>query len=138
MSLYSILSYIAFLFCLGLAMLALARDRKGLVQWIFAAGMIVLGLEAMLVGIGFKASLPAEAKYWQRIRLITIAFLPGAWLLFSLTYARVNYKEIISKWRWVVLAAFIIPLTLVTFFWKSFFMGEPVLDSPLSWFIRLG
>jgi len=119
-------------------MLALARDRKGLVQWIFAVGMIVLGLEAMLVGIGFKASLPAEAIYWQRIRLITIAFLPGAWLLFSLTYAGVNYKEIISKWRWVVLAAFIIPLTLVTFFWESFFIDEPFLDSPSAWLIRLG
>jgi len=138
MSPYSILSFIAALFCLGLAIFALARDRKALVQWIFSAGMIVLAQEAMLVSIGFNASLPTEVMYWQRIRLITLAFIPGVWLLFSLTYARVNYKEIISKWRWVVLLTFIIPLTLVTFFWKSFFIGEPVIGLSSISLIRLG
>lgn len=138
MSPYSIISFIAALFCLGLAIFALARDRKALVQWIFAAGMIVLALEAVIIGFGLEAFLPGDVIYWQRVLFAFTAFIPGVWLLFSLTYARVNYKEIISKWRWVVLLTFIIPLTLVTFFWKSFFIGEPVIDLSSISLIRLG
>jgi hypothetical protein len=66
------------------------------------------------------------------------SFLPGVWLLFALTYARANYKEVLSRWRWVVLAVFVVPLALSTFFQKSFFIGEPVSDSSLVWLIRLG
>ena len=138
MSLYSILSFIGALFCLGLVVLVLIRDRRSFVPWAFAAGMIVLALEAVIIGFGLEAFLPDDVIYWQRARLSFTAFIPGIWLLFALTYARVNYKEIISRWRWVVLATFIIPLSFATFFRKSFFAGEPVLDSPSTWIIPLG
>src|SRR4030067_1984649 len=138
MSLYSILSFIGALFCLGLVVLVLIRDRRSFVPWAFAPGMIVLALEAVIIGFGLEAFLPDDVIYWQRARLSFTAFIPGIWLLFALTYARVNYKEIISRWRWVVLATFIIPLSFATFFRKSFFAGEPVLDSPSTWIIPLG
>lgn len=138
MSFQFILSVIAALFCGGLAVLTLVRDRHSFVHWIFNIGMILLAFEAALSGFTFLATDPKGVLIWQRIRLTEAAVIPGIWLLFSLAYARLNYKEILSRWRWVVLAAFIIPVTLVTFFWKSFFTSELGLDSPSGWIIRLG
>jgi putative PEP-CTERM system histidine kinase len=100
--------------------------------------MVVLALEAVVIGIALEALLPDDVIFWQRIQLFPAGLIPGVWLLFALAYARVNSKEIISKWRWVVLAAFIIPLIFATVFRKSFFAGDPVLDSPSTWLIPLG
>jgi putative PEP-CTERM system histidine kinase len=100
--------------------------------------MILFALEAGAIGIGLGNAYPAGILYWQRIRLIVTGLLPGVWLLFALTYARANYKEVLSRWKWVVLTAFVVPLALSTFFQKSFLIDEPVFDSSLVWLIRLG
>ena len=138
MTLSSILSYIGALFSVGLAVLVFVRDRKAFVHRIFAAGMVLLAIEAVISGISLKALFPGEVLYWHRIRLIDEAVIPGIWLLFALAYSRINYKEIIFKWRWIVLATFIIPITLVTIFWGNFFKAKPVLDSNSVWLIPLG
>jgi len=138
MNISSLLSYIGALFSIGLAVLVFVRDRKALVHGIFAAGMVLLAIEAVIGGIGFKALFPGDVLYWHRIRLIDMALIPGIWLLFALAYSRIDYKEIISKWRWIVSATFIIPFALVTIFWGNFFKGEPVLDSNSVWLIPLG
>jgi putative PEP-CTERM system histidine kinase len=100
--------------------------------------MFLLGLEAMLNGISSQAVLPYEAVRWQHIRLTVTALIPGFWLIFSLTYARLNHKETVTKWKWVLFPTFIIPIALVTLFGKSLFAGEPVLSSFSSWELRLG
>jgi len=122
----------------GLAVLVIFQDRRSFVSWIFATGMILLSFEAALSGLTFLVTDPEEVLIWQRIRLTDAALIPGFWLLFSLAYAHLNYKEILSKWRWMILAAFIIPVTLVTFFWRSFFISALGLDSPSAWIIHLG
>lgn len=138
MTFSSILAYIGALFSIGLAILVFTRDRKAFVHRIFAAGMVLLAIEAVIGAISLKALFPGEVLYWHRIRLIDKALIPGVWLVFALAYSRINYKEIISKWRWIVSATFIIPITLVTIFWGNFFKGEPVLDSNSVWLIPLG
>jgi hypothetical protein len=100
--------------------------------------MVLLAIEAVTGGIGLKALFPDDVLYWQRIRLIDMALIPGVWLLFALAYSRINYKEIISTRRWIVSATFIIPVALVTIFWGNFFKAEPVLDSNSIWLIPLG
>jgi putative PEP-CTERM system histidine kinase len=138
MSLSSLLSYIGALFSVGLAVLVFVRDRKAFVHRIFAIGMVLLAIEAVIGGISLRALFTGEVLYWNRIRLIDKAVIPGVWLLFALAYSRINYKEIISKWRWIVSATFIVPVALVTIFWGNFFIGEPVLDSNSVWLIPLG
>jgi hypothetical protein len=133
-----ILPFIAAAFSVGLAVFVVWQDRRSFVHWTFAIGMVTLALEAVFIGISLQMVPPSMIFYWQCIGLIMAAFLPGVWLLFALTYARANYKEILSRWRWVVLAVFVVPLALSTFFQKSFFIGEPVSDSSLVWLIRLG
>ena len=138
MNFFSILPFIAAAFSVGLAVLVIFQDRRSFVHRIFAAGMVLLALEAAAIGIGLRTSLFAEIIYWQHIILIMTSLLPGVWLLFALTYARANYKEVLSGWRWIILAAFVVPLALSTFFQKSFFIDEPVFESSLVWLIRLG
>jgi putative PEP-CTERM system histidine kinase len=138
MNISSLLSYIGAIFSVGLAVLVFVRDQKAFVHRIFAVGMVLLAIEAVIGGISLRVLFPGEVLYWNRIRLIDKALIPGVWLLFALAYSRINYREIISKWRWVVSATFFLPVALVTIFWGNLFKGEPVLDSNSVWLIPLG
>ncbi len=138
MTFLSILSYIGALFSVGLAVLVFLRDRRAFVPRVFAVGMVLLTIEAVIGGISLGVLFPGEIHYWHRIRLMDMAMIPGVWLLFALAYSRINYKQIIFKWRWIVSATFIIPVALVTIFWGNFFRSEPVLDSNSVWLIPLG
>jgi len=138
MNFFSNLPFIAAIFSVGLAVFVIWQDRRSFVHRIFAAGMVLLALEAAAIGIGLRDSAFAGMIYWQHIGLVITSLLPGVWLLFALTYARANYKEVLSRWRWVVLAVFVVPLALSSFFRKSFFIDEPAFESSLVWLIRLG
>jgi putative PEP-CTERM system histidine kinase len=118
----ALLAFAAAVLCAGIGIFALLEDRRSLVQRIFALGMGVLGLEALFIGLSAQSVLPLEVVFWQRLRFIVAAFLPGAWLVFSLSFARANYKEFLSKWRWVIAAVFVCPVALSTVFRKQFFM----------------
>jgi putative PEP-CTERM system histidine kinase len=100
--------------------------------------MIILSVEEVFNGLSFQALWPAEVMRWQQLKLIATALLPGSWLLFSLSFARANYKETLVKWRWIVLAAFAIPLALITLFANSLFKEVVALGAPSGWFIRIG
>ena len=54
--------------------------------------------------------------YWQSWRLLAMSLLPGIWLFFSLSYGRGNYREFLARWRFLLIAAFLIPLVLMVFF----------------------
>ena len=104
----------------------------------FAAGMIALGVETALNGLSFRAYLPADVARWQQFRLIATGFLPMCWLLFSLSFGRVSFKEIIIKWRWYIIIISAIPILLTIFFSHSFFKAFPAWDRISYWLIPLG
>jgi putative PEP-CTERM system histidine kinase len=125
--------------CGALAAVVLVDRQRSLVQWIFAAGMSAIGLEMILIGFGAQSSLASEVAFWQCLRFVVVAFLPGIWLLFSLTFARADYREFIAQWKWIILAAFVLPLTLVVIFGKellvmprNFDVSDPSLI-PIGW-----
>jgi len=99
--------------------------------------MIALAVEEIFNGLSFRAFWPAEVMKWQQFKLIATALLPGIWLLFSMSFGRVNYKETMAKWRWVVLAAFAIPLALVIWFGNFLFKSYVPLGAPSVSLIRL-
>jgi putative PEP-CTERM system histidine kinase len=138
MNFFAILPFVAAVFCLSLAVFVILQNRRSFVHWTFAIGMLALALEEVFIGISLEVGFASEVLSWQRIRLIATAFLPGLWLLFALTYARANYKESLSRWRWVILASFIIPIVLVAFFYNYLLIGRPAFDSSGVWLIRLG
>ena len=133
-----ILSFAAALFSSILALLVLLRDRHSFVHRIFFAGMIALALEAVFTGLTYHAVFPEEAIFWYRVKMIPTAFLPGLWVLFSLTFARGSNKGVLNKWRGLVLISFAIPLALTTIFNSALFAGVTSLGPPYSWILSLG
>jgi hypothetical protein len=136
--LYSILSFAAVLLCIGLAIFGYYRDTRSFTHQVFAVGMVALALEAALTGLSIQAISYAEVVRWQRLRVVVTALLPGTWLLFSLSFARVNYGAFLATWRWVVLASFAFPLVLVIFFNRLLFIDLPALDASSRWVLGMG
>jgi len=126
------------LLCSGLAGAVLFRGMRSFVHWTFVVGMMALALEGALTGLSLQAAVPEEVMYWQRLRIIGSAILPGTWLLFSLSFARANYTEFVARWKWTILATFTCPLALATLFSDSLFIGISVMDEFSGWSLRLG
>jgi putative PEP-CTERM system histidine kinase len=133
-----ILSYAAALICGGLAVFVFFKERRSFTHQMFAVGMIALAVEAVFNGLTFRVSMPWDVAAWQRLRLIATAFLPGCWLLFSLSFGRASYKEIIAKWKWYVAPITGIPIVLAAFFNASLFKDLPVPDKFSYWSFSLG
>jgi hypothetical protein len=96
--------------CIAEAVVILWWDFKSVAHLSFALGMLLLGLEATLDGFTAISSTPQAILRLQSYALVTKVFLPAAWLLFSLTYARGNYGEFLKKWRFFIVGALIVPL----------------------------
>jgi putative PEP-CTERM system histidine kinase len=132
------LSFIAAILSIALAVFVLLRDRHSFVHRIFTVGIMTFALEAGLTGLSFQTTAASGLLYLQRLKLIVGSFLPGIWLIFSLSFARPNYREFLSKWKWILLASFVLPLLMITLFGGSFFVGGPVIKKPVMVFFRLG
>ncbi len=134
----ALLSFTGAFFSISLAILAFLRGRYSSIHKIFVIGMLALGLEAVLMGMGFLAASPEEKVEWLYFGTIGTAFLPGVWIAFSLGFGRGEMKEAIYKWKVFLVSAFIIPLILVLAFGKFFFKGEAFMTEIFGLSIRLG
>ena len=133
-----ILCFAAALICGGLAVFVFLKGRQSFTHQVFAVGMITFAAEAVLNGLSFWVSLPAEIAYWQRLKFIATAFVPVGWLLFSLSFGRASCKEIILRWRWHIVTILVIPVALVTLLGRSIFKGPPIFDESFRWSIPIG
>ncbi len=136
------LAFISAFFCSGLILIVVAwnkRPSQSLLSWAF----IMAGMAALAAADICSALLDVR-RYarkiwfiWQYWKMVVMSFLPGTWLLFSLTYARGNYLEFLKEWRLVLVAAFLLPMGLVIFFAGHLIIsiGETV---PEHWMFRLG
>jgi putative PEP-CTERM system histidine kinase len=99
--------------CAGaVALMALWRGRKWLSAWLFAIGMGLLAAESALLGLAKDAFDHPDAVRLQHWRLAVMSLLPSVWLLFSLSYARVNYREFFRRWRYVLIGALVVPVLM--------------------------
>ena len=121
----------------GLGLFVLAWGSRTTANRAFTAGMLVLAVQELLSGWGAGALTAPEALKWHRLQWMVGSLVPGLWLLFSLTYARANYREFIKKWRWALLGAFAIPLFLVSV-WGDFLFTAALLDESSRWVLPLG
>ena len=125
-------------FCFALAVFVLLRDRRALVHRVFVAGMMAFGFEAFLTAQSLRSLVPDEILFWQRLRMIATAILPGCWLLFALSFGRLNAKTVVRKFRWVWLGSLVVPLALNGIFYKYLLRGAGNLGPSLKWTITLG
>jgi len=100
--------------------------------------MVLFALDAGLTALAYPAASPDGFLFWQRVQLIVASFLPALWLLFSISFARANYPEQISRWKWVLILSLALPLSLPTLFGNAFYAGPPILTETSGLFIRIG
>src|SRR5262249_58945826 len=93
--------------------------------------MLVLALRETLVGLGAQTTLPLAVLRWQQLGWMVTTILPGSWLLFSLCFARSNYRDSLARWKWVVLAALALPLVVIAVFGPTLFLLPAALDSAI-------
>jgi putative PEP-CTERM system histidine kinase len=100
--------------------------------------MLLLSLEAALTGLVYQSNTLSEFLFRQRQLFIISSLVPAAWLLFSISFARTNYFEQISRWKWVLLLAVAAPLSLITFFNNDFISLVLAPQNSSTMFIRIG
>lgn len=112
--------------CAGaLAVAAAARARRSLARWAFAAGMGVLAVESLYVGLSASEPLPQQALAWQQSRLVALSFAPLAWLIFSASYARGSGPKILLRDRVPLFLAAILPVIYIVFRDRTFAVPLP-------------
>ena len=113
---------LAFLSALGagvLALIACVRAGRSIALWAFLGGMLVLAFERTFSGLASHDLSPEQLNHWLYYRGLAASFIPGFWLLFSLTYARENARAFIHRWRWLVVGSFVLPIGISVFFPQS-------------------
>ena len=136
MSLTTVLALGAGMFSAAVAAAAACRKQRSVASWCFSLGMLIFALESLFGAIGNDSLVPQKAAFWETLSLIVKSFLPGVWLIFSLTYSRANYRDFLVRSRWLVIGAFLIPLLSLAALYSSFF-HVVVYDPPAyGWELR--
>jgi hypothetical protein len=99
----AILPILSGLLCIGLGLFTFSRNPRHPVNIGFVLGMLSLaviesGNTILLLSFNERFS-----RIGMQINLVGQALLPVSWLLFSTTFARANYKEMLLKWFLVIL-----------------------------------
>lgn len=137
MSIVVILAYAGAACGGAVALIAILRGWRTLAGWLFIAGMLLLGLESALLGVATDTPMRQESLRWHLWQLETTSFLPAVWLMFSLTYARGNYREFLRAWRWTIGLSWLLPLVVPLSPTEA--LLDPVSMNPDSqWIFRLG
>ena len=106
----AILDFCAALIGGAIALIAAFRERRSTAGWLFVAGMALLSCECAFSGMMARSLFPVEASRWENWGLLVQCLVPGVWLLFSLSYARGNYREFLDQSRLLLAAVFLIPI----------------------------
>ncbi|HEY2084373.1 MAG TPA: GAF domain-containing protein, partial [Verrucomicrobiae bacterium] len=122
----------------ALALAVVARRNRSLAHWAFTMGMLVLAAANVIYGFELGAATAAGIADWQNAEWLALSMLPCPWLLFSLTYARGNYHEFLKKWSFVIIIAFVAPVTLAVFFWDMTVTNVALNETNRHWVLRLG
>jgi putative PEP-CTERM system histidine kinase len=131
---------LAFSAALGAALLALGvarQARRSLAHWCFVAGMGLLSVESIFSGLTATALGAEQVAHWQDWRMLVAAFLPAAWLCFSLTYARGKYRETFTRWQYALAGAGLTPIVLALAFHGELFKAVVRSEPAGHWVLHL-
>jgi putative PEP-CTERM system histidine kinase len=99
--------------CIGLGVAAFLFRSPSPAGWFFSIGMLCLGAEAIFEVLTIESVFPDGRIRWQQFKLLTEAGVTSAWLTFSLTYSRGNYREFLRAWWPGVASVLLVPVILV-------------------------
>src|SRR3974377_32657 len=103
------LAFIDPAFTIILAVAAIWQAGRSIVRWSFAAAMTLLGIEEICKGLSLGAAFPEDVLFWQLLRLVPSALIPGCWIVFSLPLGRSDYRQVLRRYRWIIAPAFVAP-----------------------------
>lgn len=138
MTLDPVLAYASALLAGILALGAALRARRAVDRWAFVVGLLALAGERLCSGLYAQAVVPERMLRWQVWQLTAGALGPGAWLLFSLTYARGNAREFIRRWLPVLGAGVLLPAGAVIFLRPDLVTGVVIVEGSFRLLYRLG
>lgn len=87
-------------------------------QWSFLLGTLLLAVERLCQMASLQAVSMEQMLAWQRWSLVSMALLPVAWLVFSLTYARGNAPEFLRRWLPFLALFGVAPVALAVWQWQ--------------------
>src|SRR4051794_5437141 len=124
----------AFFFVPAVAAFALAiavnfRETKNMAHRFFVLGVILLSLQTVCAGFAALALTPQERIGFQRFGLAVAAFLPVAWLAFSVVYSRGNKAFFLKAWLPALLGFLITPIVIEALFWPELVRDEARLET---------
>jgi hypothetical protein len=125
MSLMVIPPIISSILCTGLALFAFSRNTRHLINRSFTVGMLALALMEFGNFMALNSSESASILFWKRFALVGECLAPGSWLLFSLTFSRSNYQEILAKWKWLLVLVYLSTLAFLPFIGSNEFIRIP-------------
>jgi putative PEP-CTERM system histidine kinase len=131
----SALAFTGALTCWVLGLAVAFRKGVSIASSCFAAGMLLFGIECGLTGMSFGESTAGRVAMWQVLGLVVKCFLPFVWLCFSVTYARGDDRQSLSKSWLALLAVFLIPLPLLTGFQSPLIGVIPSASDGLRWWV---
>ncbi len=138
MNLNAVLAFVAASFSGALGLAVMLRNRRSVASWCFSIGMLLFAIESALTGISFEAVSAERVAFWQTLTLAAKSLLPGIWLCFSLTYSRANYREFLTRSRLLLVAFFLIPLSVLPAFHAPFIEVLPYELPAEGWAVNFG
>src|SRR6266581_4866416 len=127
---------VAAAYSLILTAAVLLRDARSSVHRVFAGEIFLFAAEELLPATSYGAVLPEGMVYWQRVLAVS-ALIPAVWLGFGVSFAFVNSKEALSKWKPTLFTLGLIPFLFVAVFRKSLFAGSAYLTDAGRWTLPL-
>jgi putative PEP-CTERM system histidine kinase len=114
-------SIIAAFFTALLACMVAAKDRRSFANRSFIACLAALAFVELFRGMSFSANSLQNELLWLKVSAAFAALLPGAFLLFSLSFAQASYQKHLLRWKFILIAAFLLPAATVVLCWNSIF-----------------
>ena len=99
---FLILSILGALLTFGVGIFVFIRNPRHPANIGFCLGMLSLTIIAAGNAIVFISDGLGRGLYGKRISLAGEALLAPGWFLFSLTFIRSNYKELLARWKFAV------------------------------------
>lgn len=115
-----------------------AFHTKSFAGRLFVVGMLVLAVESLCMGLSADSLTPEEFAHWQQLRMTVASFIPGAWVLFTLSYGRAKgaVAPARSKWLWGTALAL---APVVTVAWREHLVSAVMQEAPgAPWVLVVG
>jgi putative PEP-CTERM system histidine kinase len=109
---FSLIPFAAATFSLVLAFASLLGRKPSVATWFFFAGMLTLATDSVFTALSLRVTNPEDLVSWLTSGFIVKSVVAVAWLGFSLTYSRGDYRESLLRWRIPLVVIGLLPIAL--------------------------